>query len=70
MEPLEHHTKVVKVVGEPSYLDEMWLPKNACSCCSKEIPECPCMLSICFKPNYMFCSCFERIFSGVSTRSV
>jgi len=35
------------------------LPKNASSCCPKEINQRPCMFSISLKPNYIFCSCFE-----------
>jgi len=51
---------VGKEVGAPSY----WmkcdaLPENTCSCCPKEINQCPCMFSICFKPDERFCSCFE-----------
>jgi len=35
------------------------LPKNASSCCPKQINQYPCMFSICFKSNYLFCSSFE-----------
>jgi len=34
------------------------LPTNLCSCCPKELNQYPCMLSICFKPNYMLCWSF------------
>jgi len=66
MNPLEHPANVGKDVGEPSFCISIKcnaLPKNSCSCCPKEINQCPGMFSICFKPNYMFCSCRELFIS-------
>jgi len=36
------------------------LPKMHVLAAPKETQQCPCMLLICFKPSYMFCSCFVR----------
>jgi len=58
------HLRTLRMLAKTQVNQVVWtkcnaLPKNACSCCPKEINQCPCMFSICFKQNYMFCSCFE-----------
>jgi len=55
MNSLEYTANVDNDVGDPViWMKCIALPKHACSCCHKEINQCPRMFLICLKPNYIY----------------
>ena len=70
------HLGTLRMLAKTYVNQVIWMKSNAllentCSCCPKEINQCPCMFSICFKPNsYGLVMFWAVYFSGASTRAV